>query len=298
MSTKSLWSKFLSALLIASVMLIVVAPMAFAEDTVAKPVPVLGPRLHPPAIPHTDVIKPSVIYNTLPKPVQLAEATTTYDAQPYYSPGSGVIKTVTQWSNGITLYPNATACNNFNDKDWAVKDNKPPKSDIWSDWYGGWGPFAVDDGYFQAKNTTFSMERTIGPGTIKDNGYSIKIASTEPYAGGFASPMITVPPGSNVTVTVKYLLWDYVQTDKANNKIMDWASMGLKPDAAAADAIYVNGYVRGEWNAMSGSFVAGPSGKIMVLLQGESMGNVNSNIYFDDVQIEVDGAYLGACVYQ
>ncbi len=142
------------------------------------------------------------------------------------------------------------------------------------------------------------MERTIGPGTLKNGGYAIKIASTEPYAGGFASPMIAVPAGSNVTVTVKYLVWDYVQSDKAGEKIMDWASMLVKADAAGADSAYVNGFVRGEWAVMQQSVVAGPSGHIMVLLQGESEGNVNSNIYFDDVQIMVDDAYLGSCIYE
>lgn len=298
MTARSPLFKLVSALLIASFLLIAVAPMAFAEDATSRPIPITGPRLTPPAIPHTSVILPATIYNRQPKPVQLAEATTTYDAQPYYEPGAGVMKTVTPWSKGITLYPTATACNNFNSKDWAAKDNNPPKADVWSDWYGGWGPFAVNDGFFQAKNTTFSMERTIGPGTLKDGGYAIKIASTEPYAGGFASPMIKVPAGANVTVTVKYLIWDYVQADKAGSKIMDWASMGVKADAASADAVYVNGYVRGEWAVMESSVVAGPSGHIMVMLQGESEGNVNSNIYFDDVQIKVDDAYLGACIYE
>lgn len=298
MTIKSQSFRFISALLIAGILFLAVAPVAFAADVVSLPIPVVGPRLAPPAIPHTSVIPPATIVNKLPKPVQLSEATTVYDAQPYFEPGAGVIKTVTPWSKGITLYPTPTACNNFNSKDWAAKDNNPPKADMWSDWYAGWGPFAVNDGYYQSKNTTFSMERAIGPGTLEDGGYAIKIASTEPYAGGFASPMITVPANANVTVTVKYLVWDYVQADKAGDKIMDWASMGVKPDAAGEEAVYVNGFVRGEWAVMSHSFVAGPSGKIMVMLQGESEGNVNSNIYFDDVQIEVDDAYLGACIYE
>lgn len=298
MSAKSRSHQVIAALLIASILLVAVAPLAYAQDVVARPVPVIGPRLKPPAIPHTDVIKPSVIYNLQPKPVQLAEAKTVYAAQPYYEVGAGVIKTVTPWSKGITLYPTPTACVNFNSKEWSALYSAPVVTDMWTDWYGGWAPFAVNDGYRQAKNTTFSMERTIGPGTLKDGGYSAKIASTEPYAGGFGSPMITVPAGAKVTVTVKYLVWDYVQAADPKDKIMDWASMGVKPDAASEPAVYVNGFVRGEWAVMTNSVVAGPSGQIMVMLQGESLGGVNSNIYFDDVQIEVDGAYLGSCVYE
>jgi hypothetical protein len=101
-----------------------------------------------------------------------------------------------------------------------------------------------------------------------------------------------------VTVTVKYLIWDYVQAADPANKIMDWASLGVKPDAESHGAVYVNGYVRGEWAVMETSLVAGPSGYIMVLLQGESAGAVNSNIYFDDVQIKVDDQYLGKCLYE
>lgn len=298
MKPKAQFFRFISALLIASMLFIAVSPVAFAADVVARPIPVVGPRLTPPAIPHTSVLNPAVIYNTQPKPVQLAEATQVYNQQPYYETGAGVMKTVTPWSKGITLYPTPTACNNFNSKDWAAKDNTPVKTDMWTDWYAGWAPFAVDDGFRQAKNTTFSMERAVGPGTLKDGGYSAKIASNQPYAGGFGSPLISVPVGSNVTVTVKYLVWDYVQAKDAGTKIMDWASMGVKPDAVSDEAVYVNGFVRGEWAVMTNSFVAGPSGKIMVMLQGESAGAVNSNIFFDDVQIEVDGSYLGSCIYE
>ncbi len=290
-----------------SLLMVVAAPVAFAggdpgdggDDggaavSVPLPVPVVGPRLKPPAIPHTSVLSPAVIYNQSPKPVQLSEAAEVYKSQPYYEPGAGVMKTVTQYSNGTTLYPTPMVCNNFNADEWAAKKGK---TDVWTDWFAGWAPFAVDDGFRQAKNTTFSVERVIGPGRAYGSGYSAKIASNQPYAGGFGSPIIHVPPRAQVTVTVKYLIWDYVQAADPGKKIMDWASMGIKPDAWADGASYVNGYIRGEWAEMSHSVVAGPSGQIMVLLQGESSGAVNSNVYFDDVQISIDGEYLGDCTY-
>lgn len=283
----------ISVLVLVSMLLMMATPVALADDDVPLPVPVVGPRLKPPPIPHTDVLLPATIYNMQPKPIQLSEASEVYKAQPYYEPGAGVMKTVTPYSKGITLYPVADACNNFNGAKWAV-----PPSDIWTDWYGGWAPFAVDDGYRKAKNTTFSMERVIGPGANYGKGYSAKIASNQPYAGGFGSPLIKVPAGATVTVTVKYLVWDYVQAADPKDKIMDWASMGVKPDAFGHEAVYVNGYVRGEWAVMENTVTAGHSGEIMVLLQGESVGAVNSNIYFDDVQIAVDGEYLADCVYE
>lgn len=288
------FARLLTVVAIVGVLVISFAPAAFAaDDVVSRPVPVVGPRLKPPAIPHSSVLAPALIYNHQPKPVQIGEAAAVYKAQPYYQPGAGVMRTVTPISVGITLKPTANVCNDFNGKTWAA-----PPSDIWTDWYGGWAPFAVDDGFRQAKNTTFSLERVIGPGANYGKGYSVKIGSNQPYAGGFGSPIIKVAPGATVNVTVKYLIWDYVQAADPKDRIMDWASMGVKPDAAGEAATYVNGYVRGEWAVMTNSVVAGASGEIMVLLQGESVGAVNSNIYFDDVQIEVNGEYLSACVFE
>jgi hypothetical protein len=74
-----------------------------------------------------------------------------------------------------------------------------------------------------------------------------------------------------------------------------WASMGIKPDAAGEGASYVNGYVRGEWAQLEHTVWAGKSGYIMVLLQGHSPGALNSNIYFDDVRITVDGEAIAKC---
>lgn len=286
--------RMLTVVAIVSMLFVSLAPVAFADDgAVARPIPVVGPRLKPPAIPHTSVLTPALIYNYQPKPVQISEAAAVYTAQPYYQKGAGVLATTTSLANGITLYTAKNVCNDFNGASWGA-----PPSDVWTNWYGGWAPFAVDDGYRQAKNTTFSMERVVGPGKNYGKGYSVKIASNQPYAGGFGSPMIKVEPGATVNVTVKYLIWDYVQAVDPKGKIMDWASMGLKPDAAGDAATYVNGYVRGEWAVLTHSVVAGHSGYIMVLLQGESVGAVNSNIYFDDVQIEVNGEYLTACVVE
>ncbi len=70
MTARSPLFKFVSALLLASVMLVMFATMAFAQE----PRPITGPRLNPPAIPHTNVILPATIYNKQPRPVQLARS--------------------------------------------------------------------------------------------------------------------------------------------------------------------------------------------------------------------------------
>jgi len=268
------------------------ASTVWADDHL-PPVGQIGPRLSPPAIPHTSVLNNDTIYNNLltPPPVQSQEADIADGGRTQEAPGRGIRQVVTAYSTGITLYPSSGVCNNFNRAgDWSI-----PPSDVYTDWYAGWAPFAINDGLYQAKNTVFAMERVVGPGShYGPNQFSAKISSHQPYAGGFGSPMITVPPGAEVTVRAKYLIWDH---DTHGNDY-DWASMGVKPDAAGADAQYVNGYTRGVWAELSHSVTAGSSGKLMVLLQGSSPAALNSNIYFDDVEIVVNGQALSNCRYE
>lgn len=290
------WQRVFAVLLLVSLLLIP-AQVALA-DSHLPPIPVIGPRMSPPPIPHTSVLNPYLPHNA-PKPPPVAEANAAYDAQPYYKPGAGVLSTVTQYANGISLYPSENVCLNFDKgSEWAASASQK-RSDIWTDWFAGWAPFAVDDGIYQAKNTVFTVERTVGPGVQAGDGhYSAKIASNQPFAGGFGSPKIKADPGTDVTVTVKYLLWDYVQAEKAEGRIVDWASLGFKADAAVPGAVYVNGYIHGEWAEMTVSGKAGASGEIMVLLQGQSTESVNANVYFDDVQIKIGDQYLTDCMFE
>lgn len=285
-----------AALLLVS-LLLAPAQVALAEDHL-PPIPVIGPRLSPPAIPHTSVVDPSVP-NNAPRPPQVAEVNEVYNDQPYYQPGSGVISTATEHGSGITLYPDENVCLDFNRRGQWASVSSQNRSDIWTDSYAGWGAFAVDDSFYQAKNTVFSLERTIGPGARSGtNNYSVKIAGTQPFAGGFGSPKIAAAPGANVTVTVKYMLWDYEQAQNSEGRIVDWASLGFKPNAGQPGATYVNGYVHGHWSELTVSGTAGESGEIMVLLQGQSTESVNANIYFDDVQIQVNNRYIRNCLFE
>lgn len=280
------------------VSLLLMPAQAVLADSHLPPLPVIGPRLAPPALPHSSVLNPYGPLNA-PKPPQVAEANATYNAQPYYQPDAGVIDTVTQYANGLSLYPADNVCNNFDMGGYWASSADQQRSDIWTDWFGGWAPFALDEGIYQAKNTVFSVERTIGPGVLAGDGhYSAKIGSMQPFAGGFGSPKIKAAPGSEITVTVKYLLWDYVQGDKPEGRIVDWVSLGFKPDAAKPSATYVNGYIHGEWAEMAVTGKAGRSGEVMILLQGQSTEPVNANVYFDDVQIEIGGKYLKECVFE
>jgi len=285
--------------------------------SVPPPLAITGPRVNPRAIPHSDVVSPAAGYNWVVagNVPQALEANAADGGRLQESPGRGVRQTITGLGQGIGLYATPNVCNNFNMHGSYAAVNV--KSDVWTDWYAGWGPFAIDNGFYKAKNVVFTMERVVGPGSKYNDTLSagdgeqasIKIASHEPYAGGFGSPIIPVPAGYEwglVTVSVKYLIWDHDTGGKAggpDGNDWDWASMGVKPGAGGDHAYYVNGYVRGEWAELIQTVELGDAHDIMVLIQGQSPSVLNSNIYFDDVKIAFssqDGSksvYLTDCNY-
>jgi hypothetical protein len=243
-------------------------------------------------------------------PVQSLEADAADGGRTQEDIGRGIRQTTTEHGFGILLYPHANTCNDFNaESQWP---SVAAKTDIWTDWFAGWAPFAIDNGYYQAKNVTFSRERVVGPGNIyvssEESGdpdtHSAKIASNQPYAAGFGSPIIPVPEGyegGKVMVNIDYLIWDHdTGGGMGDGWDYDWASLGVKPGAAGDMAVYVNGYVRGEWAHMSNVIDLDGASDVMVLLQAHSPGAFNSNIYFDNVQIafidaDGNGAYLADC---
>jgi hypothetical protein len=306
--------RLILAVVLAAALLVpaAVASAAGTGPATPPPVAITGPRLAPPAIPHSSVLDPYVIYNNLLVPPGLpnesVEANAADGGRTQEKPGRGIRQTATGVGFGLLLYSSPNVCNNFNPEgEWAAKI---VKSDIWTDWFAGWAPFAINNGLYQAKNLTFSMERSVGPGNKWGaNEHSAKIASNQPYAGGFGSPIIPVPAGyewGKVSVTVNYLIWDhdtYGKEGGPDGLDYDWASMGVKPGAAGPMAVYVNGYVRGEWATLTNTIDLEGAKDIMVLLQGQSPGAFNSNIYFDNVSIAfIDengtGKYLADCRYE
>lgn len=202
--------------------------------------------------------------------------------------GPGILSRADGMANGNTLFPTATACLDFNDPaKWNGR--------IWYASYGRWGTFAVDDGgFYRAENVRFDMERTVGPGD-RQGEFSFKIAGGEPYAAGLISPVFQVPPGATVEARVKYLMFNHPELRVGGRVVNDWVSLGLKPDAYGPEAVYVNGYARGQWSTLANHITAGESGQVLVLIQAESPAPFNSNIYFDDVEIWVDGMPLTDC---
>ncbi len=163
--------------------------------------------------------------------------------------GPGVSTHADGRSSGATLFRTPTACLTFDDiGKW--------NGNIWYAAYGNWGTFSVDDGgFYRPEHVRFDMERATGPGDRSGSEFSFKIAGNQPYAAGLVSPVIDVPPGSLVTVWVKYLMFNHDGLRVGSQVVNDWVSVGLKPDAHRDDATYVNGYVRGEWSEIVNSVV-------------------------------------------
>ncbi len=317
-SGRSIRRSLLAVLLIVALLLPASAVLAGDGDTGPNPhiVPILAKRTSPPPIPHSDVLKPNDIWNHVVAsnlPPQSHEASDVASADGLSNGKPFILKTTTNIANGITLnYMNAPApsvCNNFDANGmWASRSNPKAHNDVFTDWFGGWGPFAVDDGYRQAKNVVFSKENAVGPGeNYDDDGkssavgdtvdgrHSAKIASSQPYAAGFASPIFHADPGSTVTVSVYYLIINHGNIAHNKRWDYDWASLGVKADAYGDTAQYVNGYTRGQWHVMENTVTVGDSGMFMVMIQGESPAALNSNIYFDDISITVDGEPMASC---
>ena len=80
---------------------------------------------------------------------------------------------------------------------------------------------------------------------------------------------------------------------------VDWVSMGIKEATAEADCgdgCYVNGYTRGQWATLTTSMTAASSNGMMILLQAQSPQNLNSNIYFDELEVLINGVdYVPDC---
>jgi hypothetical protein len=247
--------------------------------------PVVAPRFSPPPIPHSSVLDPSTIHNFIQggglRP-QSAAANAAAQAQGT-SGKPGVLQTETAISKGLTLFRTGPFCTGFNNAAlWGGQ--------TWTRYFDGWGAFAADDGYFQAKNVTFDIERAVGPGSnYGPNERSLKIASNQPYDAGVMSPSLPVRPGATVRVRVAYLIYNHDTTGRNT----DYASMGIIPKLGER-ASYVQGYRRGEWDILEQEITA-TGDQFVVMLQGHSPDAINSNIYFDNVEIYVNGQVRTNC---
>jgi hypothetical protein len=241
--------------------------------------PVVAPRNNPSPIPHTTLVDPGAADL---RPQNVAAATAA--AQQGTAGKPGVLQTQSDVSYGLTLFsPADTVCNNFNPlNQWGTE--------TWTNYFAGWGIFAADDGFYQAKNVTFDREEVVGPGAnFGRSQAAMKIASNQPYDAGVMSPAIDVKPGDRVRVRVFYLIYNH----DTQGRNWDYASMGIIPKLGER-ASYVLGYQRGEWAVLEQE-VQAQGDQIVVMLQGHSPAAINSNIYFDNVSIWINDRALGNC---
>lgn len=266
------------------------APTALAaddDDAASTFVRVTPPRNSPAPIPHSDVLAPEIIPNFLESEgitqSHARAAGAAADAQGIEGE-PGVLKTETEIASGLTLYDVSTACADFGRTSrWSGQ--------IWTMQYGNWGNFAADDGYFQAKNVTFDRELSVGPGNNynRSREASLKIASNQPYDAGVMSPPLPTDPGDVVRVRVNYLIYNHGQEADS----LDYASMAVIPKLGERGQ-YVFGYHRGEWATLEQEVVA-EGDEIVIMLQGHSPAALNSNIYFDNVEVYVDSRRVRNC---
>lgn len=274
----------LLALVLALLMVAVAITPALAEGPQLTIKPMIAPRNAPPPIPHSGVLSQSAIQNFVQNDVRPQSLAAASAAKAQGVKGKpGILQTVTGVAAGIYLYPSSNVCNDFNlGTGW--------QGEVWTSYFSGWGAFAADDGYFQAKNVTFDREQVVGPGNVfGPNQASMKIASNQPYDAGVMSPAIPVAPGDTVMVRVRYLIYNHDQEGRA----WDYASMGIIPELGK-HATYVNGYHRGEWAVLEQE-VQATGDAVVVMLQGHSLDALNSNIYFDDVEIYINGQAVKNC---
>ncbi len=305
-------ARTLRSLLALVVALAALVPTVVAQAGAMTPPPIplsRGPRVAPAPIPLPSF---DLLVNA-PLTANALEADAWDSGRRQEAEGRGIRQTETGYGAGLTLYDTPNVCVNFNAEiGWSSSDGNP---DMYTDWYSGWGPFALDEGEYKASNVAVTRERSVGPGDRYNDSedtdgreeHSIKFASHAPYAAGMGSPRIPVPAefeDGKVLVSVKYLIWDHDQGAKLSGGDgidYDWASLGIKPGADGDVALYNNGYVRGEWSELVHTIDLEESKDIMVLIQAQSPAFLNSNIYFDDIKIAFisqDGAvtrYLKDC---
>lgn len=266
--------------IVIGILVAMTADTALAQGPTITIRPIMAPR-QPKAIPHRNLVGLRVLANY---PLPQASYDAAAAAQAQGTAGKpGVLQTVTGIANGIYLYPTTNVCNDFNlGSEW--------QGEVWTSYFAGWGTYARIDSYYHPRNVTFDREQVIGPGNrFGPNEASMKIASNQPYEAGVMSPQIPVQVGDTVMVRVKYLIYNHDWPDRT----WDYVSMGIIP-RLGAQATYVNGYQRGEWAVLEQEITT-QGLRVIVMLQGHSPDAINSNIYFDDVEIYINGVPVQDC---
>jgi hypothetical protein len=270
--------------LLVLVIFALLVPAAVAAQTPPQPTPIPTAGLKPGPVPNTKIVSGVVAYNsTVTAEEQEGAAYTLSLAKPPTKPAPEPI------SNAGGLFANKNACLNFNDSKLWV-------GNTWSRQYAGWGMqgLTAEPLYF-AQNLTFDDETAIA------NVRSLKIDGDKPFRGLIVSPTFKVPANAEVVVAVSY----YVRLGANQHKRDDesvWASINVKPVAGTAvqDDGPTNGYQKdGAWHRLESRLTMGPKdGAVnMVLMGNNTFTHSSVAVYFDNVEIWVNGAPLKTCLF-
>lgn len=259
-------------------------PAAVEAKGPPEPTPIPPTGLNPGPIPNTRLVSPRRAFS---EPLTAEE-----------QEGAAVTRSLTQAptgpvpqaiSNAGGLFADGNACLTFDDpKLWAGR--------TWSRQYGGWGMQGLTERpLYYAQNLTFDDETAIA--SVR----SLKIAGDKPFRGLIVSPTFKVPAGAEVVVRASYYIRlganQYPRDDESV-----WAAMDVNvvEGTAVEDYTPTNGYLRNDaWHQFESRLTMGPdAGAINVVLLGNNVfTNASVGVYFDNVEIWVNGKPLAECLY-
>jgi hypothetical protein len=277
---------FRRLLLKASIALVVFAlilPAAALAETPPKPTPIPPGGLNPGPVPNTKIVSPVLAFNAPITPEEKEGADVTLSlSKPPTKPAPEPI------SNAGGLFLNKNACLNFNDaKLW--------QGNTWSRQYAGWGMQGLDDkNLYYAQNLTFDDETQIA------HIRSVKIDGDKPFRGLLVSPSFNVPAGAEVVVAASYYIRLTANQHKRDDESV-WASINVNPvlGTAVEDFGPTNGYLKnGAWHRFESRLTMGSqAGKVNVVLMGNNTFTHSSvAVYFDNVEIWVNGVPMATCL--
>ncbi len=270
--------------LLVLVLVALLVPAAAAAKDPPQPTPIPPAGFKPGPIPNTKLVSPRRAYNA---PLTAEE-----------QDGAAVTRSLTQAptgpvpepiSNGGGLFASPDACLTFDDPQlWA--------GSTWSRQYAGWGMQGLTERpFYFVQNLTFDDETAIA------SGRSLKIAGDKPFRGLVVSPTFQVPAGAEVVVRASYYIRlganQYPRDDESV-----WAAINVNAveGAAVEDAGPTNGYLRNDaWHRFESRLTMGPAaGAINVVLLGSyTSTSPNVAVYFDNVEIWVNGKPLAQCLF-
>lgn len=269
--------------LLALVIFALLLPATVVAETPPKPTPIPTGGLKPGPVPNTKVVAPVVAVNAPLTPEEQEGAAVTESlSKPPTKPVPEAI------SNAGGLFANKNACLTFNDpKLWV--------GNTWSRQYAGWGMQGLTAGpLYYAQNLTFDDETAIA------NVRSLKIDGDKPFRGLIVSPTFNVPAGAEVVVAASYYIRLGANQHKRDDESV-WASINVNPVVGTAVEDYgpTNGYLKnGVWHRFESRLTMGPEdGAINVVLMGNNTFTHSSvAVYFDNVEIWVNGAPMSRCL--